>query len=620
MAKTSKVAKRVLKPGESLLDDLEPLESFDNAKSVAYKTVDTFAGITQRKLWLKHADSAGHTDGHSITVDLNHPDMYRVVEHELSHILFRSDAVAKGKFVSEYTGKILKAAQDNGIAIDAASVSGLLDFTLNVIEDHRVDVLWGMLYPGSAMLQKQRHHATTETFVGHCHDSFLIYLMCVEGGCEIPAGRLDVFRPLFEVALKQVEYKGFLATLITGKWLVTQLVSEIINQVRQSNQSSGPADLTSVTVETAAPITAQERVAGLVELLKHCKVPEEAREWKGDVRMPEFKERGADVRAKQLTDMAMSSDLMDPEKLKAALEATRQEMEGIVERAREAVRGTPHRDDWLRKDAMTKVVFHDVDSEGDDVVAAPMIFEDQETVRRLRAVFTRVMGRRRYALDDVGVEVDIGAFIERRVTKMPVPIFRQEERGRGFKSLLLLDRSSSMKGPRTEQAERACRIIARALKFPFVQTDVWGFQSLKHGQVDISRFDRVLETYTSSQSKVVGDTPLHIAIRLATRYLEQGYETKQLIILTDGDPHYVQKGGSRVPLGTLQFWVRDEVRNARRRGINVTCLMIGALAPKDRLLRMFGPPSNWKIISDEKLSSDLVGLVSSSFVRYLKSR
>lgn len=616
----AKAVKRTLKPGASLLDDLEPLTQFDSSdsRSAAYKTVDTFAGITQRKLWLKHEDEGvARTDGHSIIVDLDQHDSYRVVEHELSHILFKSDSVAKVKFVSEYTARVLKIAQGSGLALDAESVGPLLDFTLNLIEDHRVDVLWGMLYPGSAVLQKRRHRNVMQTYVSQCHDSFLVYMMCLESGCDIPPGSLDVYRPLFETALKQVEYKGFLASLITAKWLVTQLVSEIINQVRHP----GASGRLTLAPSLSYPTTPQERVAGLVELLKRCSVPDEVREEKDDVKPPAFKDRGADVRAKQMVDMVLDSDLIDPEKLDAALEETRREMEGILERAREAIRVVPNRDDWIRKDAMSKVVFHDIDSEAVKTGAAPLAFEDQETVRRLRAVFMRILGRRRYALDDSGVEVDVEALIERRVTKMPVPSFRQEERGRGFRTLILLDRSSSMEGSRTRQAERACRIVARALKFPFVQTDVWGFQSLEPGQVDIARFDRALEAYTSAQSKVTGGTPLHIAIRLAARYLEQGDEAKQLIVLTDGDPHYIPKGANYgVPLGQLQLWVRDEVHKARRRGINVTCLMIGTLVPREKLRRMFGPPTNWKTIGEERLSSDLINLVSSSFVKYLKSR
>ena len=50
-------------------------------KEAAYKTVDTFAGITGKKLWLRDHPSA-RTDGHAIMVPFKSPQFYRLVEHE----------------------------------------------------------------------------------------------------------------------------------------------------------------------------------------------------------------------------------------------------------------------------------------------------------------------------------------------------------------------------------------------------------------------------------------------------------------------------------------------------------------------------------------------------------
>ena len=617
-------ARKYLDPNINLLEGLEPLSLYENPRAVLYKTVDTFSGIIQRKLWLTH-DSKGsaRTDGHSITVDLDDDDVYRKVEHELSHILFKSDSTAKVLFVETYSAHVVAFAAAHGQVLDVPMVRDLVDFTLNLIEDHRVDSLWGLLYPGSAALQKELHRAATQTYVKHCHGSYLLYFACVEGGVEIPSGPLDAYRSLFETALRKVEHKGFLAALLLSRWLVTQLLAEIVRQTlipppnhtpvgRVSQDAAGPS--------SSPQATPEEQVAAIVEVLKACKVPNELREEKADVRSNAYKERGAAVLAKQMTTTVMKTDVMNVLQIDEALIATQQEMEGILDKARQAIRPTVNTDDWIRKDSMAKVVFHDMRQGVANSKPPPLTLSDQEAVRRLRAVFLKVMGRRRACLDDCGLEIDVQAFIERQISRTPVPCFRQEERGRGFKTVILLDRSSSMAGERTQQAERACRIIGQALKFPFVQTNVWGFQSLEHGQVDVVRFDPLTEIYTSSDSKVEGNTPLHTAIRLAVRYLERGSEAKQLIVLTDGEPCFSRKGGERVPTSTLQFWVRDEVHYARRHGINVTCLMIGTFVPPDKLRRMFGSQANWKTINEHRLGSDLVNVVTSSFVKYLKSR
>jgi hypothetical protein len=253
--------------------------------------------------------------------------------------------------------------------------------------------------------------------------------------------------------------------------------------------------------------------------------------------------------------------------------------------------------------------------------------EDQEAVKRLRATFFRVMGRRRSQLEDVGVSLDVPSYIERRLTHNPIPIFRTNGTGRGFKALVLIDRSSSMQGTRTKQAERACRVISRALRFPFVESHIWGFQALDAGQVDITRFEPGMEVFTTARSKVGGYTPLHTAIRVAVRFMEDGTEAKQLFVISDGFPTFVSKGRKAYNTKQLMSFVRAEVRRARQHGVSVTGVMIGKetqrgvrseVRPRS-MSWMFGSPKHWHLMAGRKLGNDLVRLVSRSFTEYLKS-
>lgn len=612
--------KKSIAPDKRSLDQLEPLTLYDNPKTVAFKTVDIFAGIIRRKLWLKHDDKgSARTDGHCITVDLDDEDLYRKVEHELSHILFKSDFAAKVHFVNTYSAKVIAFAKLHGQVLDVISVQDLVDFTINLIEDHRVDSLWGMLYPGSALLQKELNRRITQTYAAKCHDSYMLYFACVAGGASTPPGPLDVYRHLFAKVLTQVERKGFQATLVLSKWLITHLLAELVRQVLPP-KSSVDSQGTGSSSEGQPKATPEERVAAIVEVLKHSSVPKYLRAEKDDLEAATYPERGASAKSKLMAEEALQSEVGDEGPLRAALEATQGEMEGILDKVQEAIRAPVTEDDWIRKDSKAKVVFHDVRSADikDKTISMPV--GDQEVVRRLKALFLKVMGRRRTYLDDSGVEVDVQAFIERQISGMPLPCFKQEQRGRGFKTLILLDRSSSMAGKNTEQAERACRIIGRALRFPFVHTSIWGFQSLAAGQVDVARYDPLLESFTSSKSKVGGHTPLHTALHLGVRFMESGSEDKQIIVITDGHPCFERKGGGNIPISQLQYWVRDEVHTARKRGINVTCLMIGKQVSREHLRRMFGPEANWKAISSDRLGGDLVNVVTSSFVKFLKTR
>jgi hypothetical protein len=199
-----------------------------------------------------------------------------------------------------------------------------------------------------------------------------------------------------------------------------------------------------------------------------------------------------------------------------------------------------------------------------------------------------------------------------------IPVFPSDVNGRGFKSLILIDRSSSMSGHRTQQAERSCRVISRALKFPFVENAVWGFQSWDDGQVDITRFAPGMETFTSEECQVGGTTPLHTAVRVAVRHLEAGSERKHLFIVSDGFPVYARKGGHQFGTRVLMGFVRDEVRRARSHGIGVTGVMIGNDVKAGGMSFMFGSDRHWKVL-DKVFGSDLVQLVTRSFMDYLRS-
>ena len=167
----------------------------------------------------------------------------------------------------------------------------------------------------------------------------------------------------------------------------------------------------------------------------------------------EFSKRGANQQSQDQANDALKTDVNQKDKLDDLLDASSEEMQRIIEEASQALRQEFHEDEWLQKDAMAKVVFHDVrrvDVEvfgGDDketdyrkelerliqlqdtrglsssetsqlqavrsLLAAPS--EENQTVQRLRALFYKVMGRRRSTLAESGTEIDILARMRARL-------------------------------------------------------------------------------------------------------------------------------------------------------------------------------------------------------------
>lgn len=642
-----------------------------STKALCYKLVDVFAGVCDRKLYLKNAaDKQPKTNGYLIEVPFKHPRAYQYTEHEISHILFQSDFLARQGFVQEYARKVSQIAKQEGAPINERTLRAGLDAIISVLDEERVISLWGLLYRGSEAIMRRMKYDEATPHIDKAHQGLISVFLCVASGHEIPDGKLSRFIPYMNEGLRKVRYRDYFGCLVTAKWLVVQLVSEMIRESRGELPPAAPApqlgtgsegmfggqgtvggsDAFSEPDEVESPpdmpweqsdvpeasdtttdggnevweppeVTAsghlrakalQRVVEGMTNAPK--KVTEELTESK-------YKRRGEQAAADQQARSALAADVKNTGKLEDALEASSGQMKHIVDKARQACKNTPNHDDSIRRDAYAKVIFADVlPSPHRDPHATLSQKDDAETVRRLRAIFHRVIGRRVNRLEEVGSQIDIPALIERRMTHEPLPVFRMDTFGRGFKTVIIVDRSSSMKGRRTAQAERACRIISKALDFPFVDRQVWGFQSLKEGEVNITRFKPGQEMFESDAAMVGGITPLHTAVRVGVRELEEGTDRKHLFVVSDGYPVYARADGNYFGTKTLMGFVRSNVFEARQKGVGVTGVLIGRDMGAKSMAFMFGSSKYWRILSEKRFTHDLVELISSAFISYLRSR
>jgi len=635
-------------------------------RAVAFKTVETFGGVTQRRLWLRDSGSeGGATDGHAIHAPFQDPDFYRIVEHEIAHVLFQSNSLARKKFLEEYCGKVETVTQRAGVQVNIGGFRKMMQAMIGILEDHRVNSLWGLLYPGSYMEIQARNAQRAEEAMDHTNRSLLAYMVVVHAGMDAPQSPFAKYRPFVLEALRKVEKRGFGATLLATKWLVTQLVSELIREQTGQTSPQAPQQVQNYDPQGSAKMMlpggggaggggAQQQQQGggggqqdpnaldpgqggwypppvggdlqtrsnALNDLEQAADADNYEDDKNDFQDPKFPSRQELGDADDVADQVTGIDANDQAQMDDFMGKSEEEMQGIVDEAARAMRQQMSEDDWTKRDAMAKVVFTDV-KRSDVDTTVEISPDDRNTIKRLRAQFFRVMGRTKTALADSGTKIDIQAYIQARAAGQIGECFEHEVRGQGFKSVILLDRSGSMYGDKTRQCERAARIIARSTRFPFVDLNVWGFKSMDNGQVDIDRFDRMMDTYTTKRSHVGGVTPLHIATRLGVRYLEGGPEAKQLVVITDGFPIYARRDGRDFPTWQLMMYVRDEVLRARRHGIGVTCLFIGHgygsfdVTPK-QMRFMFGPPKNWAMLDPERLGDGLVKAVSSSFINYLR--
>lgn len=631
-----------------------------------FKTVDTFAALMDRKMWVKNAQTA-YTDGYEIGIPFSSPHAYEYAEHEIAHNLFLSNFKAKALFSEEYVKQIAAALKQNGkeLALNGREkLHEMVGMLLNVLEDHRVNSLWAMLYPGS---YKRLADSAVETMSRHkskAHDDLVAYFLMIAYDMKVPSGRYDRFGPAMVAALKKVERKGPSATFVVGKWLMTQLVSEIIRGLqglppppqagkariqtdldkmdkggsRASPAGRSPAGDGSDSADgDAAPADAsggewtppdvqagrEDRVDALLKLVEHAsqvaKGMDTSKERLKDVQDSRFDAKGSAKAAQELVKSAMDTNVQDADSMDLHLARSESSMREAVKRIREALEeaGAVTEDEWITRDAHAKVKFDDV--KASHLSTPPLSYEDTTATRRLRETFQRVKSRRAKTLTDAGHEIDLEAYIANRMNGTLDPVFKQESSGRGFKTLILVDRSSSMQGERTDSVERATRILRRALKQPNVDFNVWGFRSAGH-VVHLCRLDKTVDLQADGGAmQVSGTTPLHIATRTAVNWLSDGHEKKQLIILTDGEPCYSSSSGRNYSEDQLMLQVHKEVDRARKMGINVTSLVIGSQVSDKNARTMFGEKKHWLRAEADTLAKNLVKVVTSSFTNYLSN-
>lgn len=382
-------------------------------------------------------------------------------------------------------------------------------------------------------------------------------------------------------------------------------------------------------------------------------LPDQARRSVGDVEPPPMATPESRDKAEEQAKDASNVNTNDPNALDEKLDETSEEAEKEIEELEKALQSQITDDDWLTKEIEDVVHVQDIRAQDLPVASlaamATLSPGDEQAVKRLRMLFGRVKGRAERALDHDGTEVDIEAFIERRVNRDNRPVFRSETRGRGFKCILLVDRSGTMTGMKTQQAERAYRVLRAALKFPFVEVRAWGFNSMEYGRTNLYRFEPDMPCFTTPKSPVGGFTPLHTGIDLAVKELQRGTERKVLFVLTDGFPEHFNAEGQAYGRKQLLDFVRQSVVRATASRVRVVGTFIGELehartsthaytrasvrealesmadasletqVSREQLAYMFGPPKNWRVLDPRRLGDELIALVTDTFMDFLRS-
>ena len=290
----------------------------------------------------------------------------------------------------------------------------------------------------------------------------------------------------------------------------------------------------------------------------------------------------------------------------------------------DSLKGTTFRttpDERMLRGMESKVLFRDI--KPFMVADLPLRVQDQRLIQVMRQSFIKLMDKKDRVRSESGSEFDPSAYIDMIYGDGDTAVFKEEVSSRGFSALILIDMSGSMR-PKWESVSRACKVLAKAMKFPFSSFEVWGFSSDHEGRAHILRFEDPERGYWGAGLKEIwGLTPLHLVAEVGIRRLQLLPGSAQhLFILTDGYPtHLGVQSGFMPTTSELMVEVMKRIQEGRKKGVNVSGLVIGWAVLDESADFMFGP-NRWSLLddTDEDLFQGMVGLVRRSFSTYLRRR
>lgn len=412
--------------------------------------------------------------------------------------------------------------------------------------------------------------------------------------------------------------------------------------------SHAPASIGGVPSASEVQANDQDRLDAISRLMKDPKVLDPKEDHMGPTEEDlEAARRSEATRA--ALNRILHQDLSDLDDLDASdkpdtdMEAQIAQLQNGVARKSESSQ--------LTDGSKAKVTIIRVTPEGKGSEEVRLDADELAIIQRLRAAFFRSMGRQKAKRASVGTSIDVESLIQYLGDHQDPEVFGDEDVNQGFAYSVVCDMSGSMSGAFPVVC-RAVEMLKRALHFPFVIGNLWGFRGgepmtptkarhslFGNGEVWMYQYDRNVDWYTGTTPfrmfpgpngvcqvpvECGGITPMNSAINVATSHLWRKMPAgmaKRMFLLTDGSPIQTKVTGRSIPEHLLRQFVANEIARARSHGIFVHTTVIGEHAiDEDKCLQMFGPRKFWVRVGRERVGTALLSLVLRNFNGYLRRR
>lgn len=658
----------------------------------------------------KAAKGNGHSTGKIVPCSVcSGKKAYWSLEHEWSHIIFRSNPFLYSSFVEKYQHKLIQ----DGYDLKLGQLRDFLYLVVNAFDDIRCNSLEEHVYPGAAD-QIWKKWLNICRVNEKLNEDFIVFIFGVALGAENinhQEGPFHELIPIITEATNKIRLKGPANMLAIVRWALDRCVKKLLkdqppkeenNQQQGGDQDSddkqqdkdnqnerpqGPSSGQAGDPGQGVPRRDEQSDSGDSGNDSPQRQSQRGDSDRGDNDPPSSSGNsgGGDqhlTSGDAMRLMAQGAGPLTPDEgfIRPGLSDRDPASQATNAAAQQALNqdvNSDNFDDAIRvgqpdadvQDALTKLQNVSsqpkatefilsqakanmllVDVKPRDIRAGSEIDinpQDKMAIDRMRAAFARAMGRERYKMDTDGMDVDVSSVIQFLLDPSDDEMFELETVQKGFAYRILGDMSGSMRGAPFTTVCRAHEMLKRALDYPFVQGDFWGFRGAENhragnnhtvtGQIWLYRYDPACKGYLGRSSGVGlkgnssvvnvecgGLTPMNSALHVALKDLitqTPAGMAKRMFLLTDGHPTQFTTRGTNLSSKFLRGLVAKEIRTARQKGTQVYTFIIGNAIEDKHALEMFGPTRFWRRVSGNvSIGQALVEVVRSEFVKYLKSK
>jgi len=586
-----------------------------------FATVDTFSRLLQKKIFLSMTEEHRPITFKSKEVykiempsifiyplTTTYDEHYSLLEHEISHIMFDSpfDSIAQ-------------LASKTKFPFVARNV-------INVLEDYRVESLYGQIYRGTwkHFLDVQKRIAEYANF----DKTITGAMLAIIGNISIKNTKFNPIEKDIRKSLSSVFLANSAATKLAflelWKKLEPFIEEEHEQKKKQRESSESSEDKGSVPSTGSEETSEEEQEQTEQDSNTDDNSNEQESEEKEEVvcinptlpnSIDDDEESILEAESEYAINEAQEGNFQDKSNVpfteEDSIEQAKEDAKNKISEIKERLQ-TFEEKESSKNFSMAKgrVIFMKPKGYPESIPVLPI-------TTPLENEFKRIKRKKMMMHDSEGIELDIERAIDYTITKYDNRIYEAETITFGFNIGLLIDLSGSMAGNELKKAKSMLLTLYNSLKdIDSVTLNMWGFSGHhKRHMLGLTEIKDEFDIRSLSIDSKFILTPLHMAIPIVTDKMRDLSGKKVVIVLTDGCPAQVSNSGKYISERALIGWCSQRVEDAQKNGIPYFCFAVGVYE-EEKLEKMFG--SKYFILDDmETASSEIVKFVSRQVCKYL---